>query len=417
MKIFVSDLHMGCGDWLEDFVFWEKGELPMQKTRKTLGSGIRRMHRIFSEFLEACVRRATDRQPGLELIFLGDTFDLLQVQPEERNNPDKIRLIAETHPCFFETLGKFHDSGGDVTFILGNHDHDLLYPRVWDALLKHVPFANRRFGGKPLLCYHDPEPGIYAEHGNQFDTLNAFENPSDPGEWPFGSELVLRLVNPLERAYPIIDNLGVRECLWYAIRHIPEVLSGTQRKDLLLGEALDSLSQENRLQHLTYFLLHQIIPAGNASVFQVLWRLLQANEELLRSDGSRERRLKGLLYTFKCMGRNPLRIFQEFLTDRLQEAAFKMAQGKGNTGIGNPMPPPKFVFLGHTHRPRAKRTDKGAIYLNTGSWKMRAVPYRQLSFRLEQPLDYVLAYRTRDGGWHARLFSWEEEHLTRKKAP
>jgi UDP-2,3-diacylglucosamine pyrophosphatase LpxH len=412
MKIFISDLHLGCGDPLEDFVLWEKEELPLEKTPKFLRSGINRMHEFFSDFLEECIRRGSDDHSRLELIFLGDTFDLLQVLPEERRNPEKVNLIAESHQPFFKALRRFHDDkGGDVTFILGNHDHDLLYPELWDTLIKHVPFANHPFGGKPLLFYHDPEAGIYAEHGNQYDTLNAFENPSDPEEWPFGSELVLRLVNPLERSYPIIDNLGVRECLWYAIRHVPEVLSKAQRKDLLLAEALNTLSRENRLQHLAYFLLHQLMPTSGASVFQVLWRLLQRNEELLRDGQSRRRHLKGLLYTFKCMGRNPLRIFQEFLSDRLREAAFKMAKGKGRGGMGNPKPAPKFILLGHAHRPCVKKTAGDSLYVNTGSWKMRAVPYRRLSFQLQQTLDYALAYRTKQGRWQIRLYSWAQERI------
>jgi len=415
MKIFISDLHLGCGDQLEDFVFWEKKALPVEKSLKFLSSGINLMHEIFSDFIEEIIHKGGDGNPPLELIFLGDTFDLLQVLPEERKNPEKIHLIARSHQSFFESLRRFHDKGGDATFILGNHDHDLLHPEIWDVLIQHVPFANQRYGGKPLLFYHDPEAGIYAEHGNQYDTLNAFKNPADPEEWPFGSELVLRLVNPLERSYPIIDNLGAQECLWYAIRHIPEVLSKTQRKDLLLTEALDTLSRENRLQHLAYFLLHQLMPTGGASVFQILWRLLQMNEELLRDSGTRKRPLKGLLYTFQCMGRNPLRIFQEFLRDRLLEAAFKMARAKGKGGIGNPKPAPKFILLGHAHRPCAKRMQQGSLYINTGSWKMRAVPYRRLSFQLQQTLDYALAFRTKQGRWHAQLFSWDEERRSPKE--
>ena len=414
MKIFISDLHLGCGDALEDFVLWEKKELPLEKSSKLMSLGIKRMHEVFSNFLKERLCPGKDDASQKEIIFLGDTFDLLQVLPEERRNPEKIELIARRHQPFFEALSRFHENGGAVNFVLGNHDHDLLYSELWQGLKKHIPFANLGFEGKPLLSYHDPEAGIYAEHGNQFDTLNTFENPSNPEEWPFGSELMLRLVNPLERSYPIIDNLGARECLWYALRHIPEVLSMAQRKDLLLGEAMETLSRENRLKHLAYFLLHQLMPTSGASVFQLLWRLLELNEELLRNNGTRKQHLKGLLYTFKCLGRNPLRIFQEFLMDRLQDAALKIAAGKKNVGIGNPKPSPKFILFGHSHSPCVKKTGEGALYINTGSWKMRAVPYRRFSFQLQQTLDYTLAYRTKQGRWHAGLLSWAHESASKK---
>ncbi len=416
MKFFLSDLHIGCGDALEDFVFYEAETPPtdaaIEKSESEIAHGMERMHKAFSEFVDFALEKSGEGGSPPELIFLGDTFDLLQVLPEERTNPEKIDLIASAHKPFFKALTRFHKKGGDIVFVLGNHDHDLLYPLLLDALKKYLPFINSNADGKPLLYYHCPDAQIYAEHGNQFDTLNAFEHPADPEELPFGSELVLHLVNPFEATHPIIDNLGVREALWFALRNLPEILSMAQSKELLLAEAVAGLSSENRLRHVAYFLLHQIMPTSDSSIFALLWRLLVANESLLRKDSKNRRKRRGILYTFRSIGRNPLRIFQEFLTDRLADAAAKITVGKTALAIGKPRPVPRIVLFGHTHRARTKRLGGGRVYVNTGSWRMRAIPYGRFSLRLEQPLDYAIAHRTKRGTWSVRRSHWRDNLRT-----
>jgi len=400
MRIFVSDLHLGCGDSLEDFALWDTGKPCFPKQKDAVGTAMDRMHRAFERFIDyiLCLPEKGKERP--ELVFLGDTFDLLQVFPEERKNPAKIDLIAKVHKPFFTALYHFRKNGGIIRFVVGNHDHDLLYPSLFGALKRHLPFQEKENNLKlPLLFYHDPNAGIYAEHGNQFDSLNAFRNPGIPEEWPFGSELVLRLVNPLEQTHPMIDNLGLREALWHALSHAPLLISASQRKDLLLEEAIKAISYENRLKHLAYFLMHQILPGSDSSIFQLLWRLLVANEKIIRHHNSRKRYIKGLLYTFSRIGRNPVRIFQDLLTDQFSREAIRILEGKTNRAIGHPFPAPRFVLFGHTHRGKTKRLEKRRMYINTGSWRMRAVPYGRYSLRYEQPLDFAIGYRNKKGRW------------------
>jgi len=407
MKIFLSDLHLGCGDALEDFVFWN-GEAP-QKTKSAIATRMARMHEAFSDFLQHLLSQAEKRAIAPELIFLGDTFDLLQVLPEDRANPEKIALIESAHRPFFEALSAFHEKGGAVSFVLGNHDHDLLQPPLFAALKKYLPFINAPTSGAPMLFYHDPASGIYAEHGNQWDTLNAYENPADPAEWPFGSELVLRLVNPFEKTYPVIDNLGVREALWFALTRLTEIISLSQKKDMLLESPLKGLPRDKRLKHLAYFLLHQILPGHGDSVLTLLWKILASNEQILRQDANAKRRLEGILFTFRTIGRNPLRIFQEFLTDRLLDAARKIASGCVKETIGHPSPPPRFILFGHSHRAGLRRLGENKTYINTGSWRMRAVPHGRFSLRFDQTLDYALITRTKKGAWTASRHEWSRQ--------
>lgn len=407
MKFFISDLHLGCGDALDDFILrtQSSGDPDL---KKKFPEEAKAMHRAFSRFADYIVSESASCRSNPELVFLGDSFDLLQALPEKRCAPEKIELIYSAHKEFFHALHHLRKNGVKITFILGNHDHDLLYPEMFSALKKALPFANEEFGGEPRLSYSFPDARLYAEHGNQFDFLNSFRDPYDPDEWPFGSELIYRFINPFEHTCPMIDNFGVREALWYALRHSPEIISAAQKKELMLYEAVLSLSKENRLKHLAWFLMHQLIPTHDSSVFKLLWRLLAANERLLRSASARRNTAKGILYTFRNIGRNPLRVFQNLLMDRLSGAAAEIMKGETESAIGAPPEETKYVLFGHTHRPLTKRPEKGKKYVNTGSWRLRAVPWKRFSFRLEQTLDFAVAYRNSRGEWKLKRKSWRD---------
>ena len=400
MKIFISDLHLGCGDSLEDFALWEKAQ-PPQKTQEALIAAMARMHTPFADFIINKIWQ-TEYAGGAppELILLGDIFDLLQVLPAERFNPEKIHLIRKAHAPVFEALAECHKKGGAVSYVLGNHDHDMLHPAMFETLKSYLPFLNERSGGAPMLFYHAPQAALYAEHGNQFDVLNAFEDPAALDVLPTGSELTLRLINPLEKNYPAIDNLDAREALWFALTRLPALVSPACQKELLLADEVDGISRGKRLKHLAYFILHQFLPGNQDSLLTALWQLLAENERLIRRGVSPAKRKSGILYTFRSLGRNPLRIFQELLTDRMAGAAKKICGGDVGITIGKPAPAPRLVVFGHTHRPCLKRFKGGGIYANTGTWRMRAIPYGRLDLRYEQTLDYVVAKPLKEGdGW------------------
>jgi UDP-2,3-diacylglucosamine pyrophosphatase LpxH len=413
MKYFISDLHLGCGDSLDDFILQDTSISRHLKSPEYIKSGIKRMHMAFSSFIDyilSCsgtenTSSGSNEKP--ELVLLGDTFDLLQVLPEDRFNPEKIHLIARIHDVFFSSLKKFHKEGGRIVIIPGNHDHDLLHPALFKALNEHLPFLSREFNSELPLYYHSTEPEIYAEHGNQFDLMNAFQNPHNPEEWPFGSELVLRLVNPLERKYPIMDNMGIREALWYALHFLPETVSKKNRKSLGLDEAIEHPAREIRLKHLAWYMVHRMIPECRSDFFSSLWQILLDNEKVIMNNASFSDKFKGALFTFRKIGRNPFRIFQEIQTDHLHEAAKEIINGNSSIAIGNPATSPDIVILGHSHRPCRKRMSKGKYYINTGSWRMRLLPFRRFSYRIEQPLDYVKCYRNTKGKWSVRLCQWQ----------
>jgi UDP-2,3-diacylglucosamine pyrophosphatase LpxH len=122
--IFVSDMHWGCGDALEDFP-------PVNET-------------AFEKFMKG-MSGEFDREEG-DLVLLGDTLDLWQVTTEKeqqaKNSEDidysvkpaaevkRVKRIADAHKPTFPALAQFlrHDpSRRRIVCVPGNHDHALVH--------------------------------------------------------------------------------------------------------------------------------------------------------------------------------------------------------------------------------------------------------------------------------------------------
>ncbi len=158
--IVLGDIEMGAGNLTDDFIADRKlSTLIMELARK--------------------------RHP-VDLVLNGDTFDFLkcpsQLQPHTKYprhitkeiSLAKLELMYKAHAPVFDALAEFVKSDGhlkskvkNIYFILGNHDHDLVYPEVQERIRKLLGNAARiRFPG---LTY--TERGVYVEHGQQYDFL------------------------------------------------------------------------------------------------------------------------------------------------------------------------------------------------------------------------------------------------------
>ncbi len=159
----VSDLHLGADPELDDFD----------------------SDAAFSDFLQKI--SADEHEAQVDLVLLGDIFDLWQVIPaadktqssaqaidldvEPAGEAERARRALDHHPavaaalrCFLETV-----PGGRIVAVYGNHDHSLIEPAVQAVLRSAVGAPNRVvFTGK----YDNPDLRVYAEHGNQYDRGN-----------------------------------------------------------------------------------------------------------------------------------------------------------------------------------------------------------------------------------------------------
>lgn len=152
--IVLGDIEMGAGNLTDDFI--------ADRKLSTLILGLAR------------------RRHPIDLVLNGDTFDFLkcpsQLQPHTTYPRHitteislmKLQLIHDAHKPVFEALAAFVRSPNkNIYFILGNHDHDLVYPAVQEKI-KALLHNSQRINF-PGLKY--TESGVYVEHGQQYDFL------------------------------------------------------------------------------------------------------------------------------------------------------------------------------------------------------------------------------------------------------
>lgn len=114
----------------------------------------------------------------LDLVFNGDTFDFLktQIQGESPHIIDenvalqKLEIVEEAHGQFFKAIEEFVNFGNRsrrVHFIIGNHDPEILFPKVQNKIISLC-------GGSGQISFPGFELKIgdlHIEHGNQHDSL------------------------------------------------------------------------------------------------------------------------------------------------------------------------------------------------------------------------------------------------------
>ena len=164
---------------------------------------------------------------ALELVVAGDFIDFLAEAPgeawtaSESAAADKLGKVLARRPALFDGFARCAQRLGGFTVLLGNHDIELAYPRVRDALF-------RRLGTGPHRCCFLQDNEAYRagdlliEHGNRYDAWNAVDHDglrqivsaASRGEAPPrgldvcpGSQLVHGAMNPLKERYPFIDLL------------------------------------------------------------------------------------------------------------------------------------------------------------------------------------------------------------------
>jgi hypothetical protein len=205
--VMISDLHVGdpINDRLEDF--------------------------NRDEDFERLLLEVIPRRTGwpATLIIGGDFIDFAQVLPNlgrhsygdrfgvtEDESVTKIERVIKGHPRVFSSLERFIDNGGQVLILPGNHDIDLHWPGVFEALQRAIGGAER-----PNLCFVNSgeihERGIHIEHGNQYSFDNWFEHWENPIqkapdgrmrlERPWGTLFLDIIYNDIEDLYPFVNKV------------------------------------------------------------------------------------------------------------------------------------------------------------------------------------------------------------------
>lgn len=168
----------------------------------------------------------------LDLVVLGDALDFLQVEPflafDEKSAVTKLQQILDNpdNQLVFAALRSFNQPGRLIRWCIGNHDVELIFPAVRNALHK-VLYNDNDPGAAARVQFHlDGEPLDYALteqpyllrliHGNQHDAWNSFDYAAATDDvqrgisprYPLGSRLVAQVLNALhDDGFVFIDRL------------------------------------------------------------------------------------------------------------------------------------------------------------------------------------------------------------------
>ena len=420
--IVISDLHLSAGyneetgrySRNEDFFFDEE----------------------FKRFLEYL----QEANPGNNhLIIAGDLFDFLQIDghlgkelsekkeapfkitkrelkfglgTEEEKTAWKLGVIVNGHEVFFQALATFLSKKNALSIITGNHDIELYWEKVQNALVGHIvnfePDQEIRQQIKERISfypwfYYDKDYKTYIEHGNQYDTSNSFQyllypvfGPNSKRLWlPFGSFFVRYFFNKLEISNPFADNIkppteymkwawneDKLQFLENIYHYLPTMfrvflkggkLSKTEKRQLAeknekeleklgqeLGLALDAVTNiysliarpftRNKLKIILTF-AGTFFPIITLIVFIVLFALSQYFHFSFWA-------------SLSSLGLLIVPIAKWALSKSFQKDPFEKILPEIKAFLKDV----QIIVFGHTHDPDIRRVDKETSYFNTGTW-------------------------------------------------
>jgi UDP-2,3-diacylglucosamine pyrophosphatase LpxH len=169
--IFCSDHHIGGDDKLDT---WDN-------TKE------------FIKFL----RQIDQEHQNIDLVLLGDTFELLQITKTRKKNKIEKLLEKPEYQKLLNEIKRFSKKH-NVIYIIGNHDQELYWNK---DLQKTLSKYGMNITGKENLTYNHTFKGkrknftIYAEHGNQFDPSSKFIDYTSQTETPVSHHIVTDFAN------------------------------------------------------------------------------------------------------------------------------------------------------------------------------------------------------------------------------
>jgi UDP-2,3-diacylglucosamine pyrophosphatase LpxH len=305
-KLVISDFHIGSGQLGVD------GEVnPLESF-------------IFDSRFIGFVEYYKDKKyklANVELILNGDFLNTLQVDYREKYPTniseevavEKVKKIFDGHPEIFDALKYFaRTPNHTITYIVGNHDPAILFPRVREEINNRLD-TEVNFPG-----FNYKFDGVWVEHGSQYTAANRF-NPnrlfvkmkdgSEVLNLPWGAVWVIDYLNVVKKERPYIDRVQP------------------------FG------------RYLTFALIFDPFFAVPATIKLGAFFLRERFSNYRWKDPSEIRRTFHMLKQFS-------------IVPRLSPEARKILSW------------PKYhtVIFGHNHQPAFRRYGKEKLYVNTGTW-------------------------------------------------
>lgn len=160
------------------------------------------------------------------------------LRTDDYKNIWKLHLIVIGHEPFFDALARFLAAGGTLVIVKGNHDVELHWPLVRqalrDELVRRAPItAHGRPPSEVAASVAFADEGftlgnVHIEHGHQYEPMTSVVGPpvldAAPTQinYPLGSFINRYFINRLERLDPFIDNVKpVTQALLTLLRRRP----------------------------------------------------------------------------------------------------------------------------------------------------------------------------------------------------
>lgn len=360
MLILVSDLQLGAGDELEDFLLWGP-EHPGPETHLRVKARLE-MDALFASFLAAKLAQAKSAGIVPALVLLGDTFNLWQTQRPRENPRRALGRILGIHAEFTASLGGWLRAGGRLDVVLGSRDQPLVNARAWGLLRAVLPGVNATFGGRPVHAWSSREHGLHALPGGALDPFFRLRNRGRASATCAGREFLRRVTSVFEPMLPWIDKAaGLSGMVRMAQAALPPALR---------REAFDRFASAIRWPSR---LLHTLDPWREGGLAD--WTELREREERSR------RRALSMLATHR--------------------GARDLALPEGDWRYLALPPVPG--------DPRRRTPRRGPEVLSPGPWRPLLVEGCEGLPRVEQPMGYVQLLPDGAGGWEAGVRNWAVE--------
>lgn len=219
--IVLSDIHLSDAEPVHE-------HNPLWKRFKRRKYFVDRQFKSFLEKLQGSI-------PGsIELVLNGDIFDfdsvLVQPSPErqratgmkisfletlrglsseEAKSTFKMDVILNDHHVWVETLKQFLHAGNRVVFVIGNHDVELHWPAVQEAVRRRMELPED-LRDRIRFCewFYISNADTMIEHGNQYDPYCICQNPIHP-LIKMGNRVLVRLPFGNLAGKLIINGIGL----------------------------------------------------------------------------------------------------------------------------------------------------------------------------------------------------------------
>lgn len=196
LVLVISDLHLGAGKYV--------------KGRRNLLEDFHYDAELI-DFLHWHSQGDFEKKP-VELVINGDFFDILAVPYveffddefwSEEASLEKLRMIIRAHHGVMQALKSFLEKPGKhITYIIGNHDAELILDSLKQEFKTFFgPELEDRITIRNELHTHNPVPGVFIQHGHQYEHAHAFDPDQSVVTTPEGR----RFFTPSWGSYYVIN--------------------------------------------------------------------------------------------------------------------------------------------------------------------------------------------------------------------